>query len=425
MYAQQAASQAADPFVALGTVQLPQARAASRWVSLPLPPKARTRVGKLLLRALAPAARPGSSTGHPAAPSPVAPASAPDTLLQMHVRAVAASADAPACLTQTQQSHTLRSCFQGHALYRRDGSYSACGYDQDTADGSRRLRLWFGGGIPEGPASDNVYYAETTQGLPLLGTAPPRRLLLHDSRGALWPYNRSPGYGGDPSVIRLDNGTHWMYFSGLGIDTRNATGRNTSRPLWNQIYRAASHDDGATWTLSPPWPVVAAASGGAAGYGSGSPSVVCVNGTFFLWYYSQTEVPTRGGTYRRASPDGLHFPGPARSMDDDYGGIDIKYLGHGRGFAFTGYTTPGGVYVAFSLDGLAGPGAGAVSHIAQDPRGYLSHNPGWASGDARGWLTNTSAVALTFGVSLAPFGKAEYRTRQLAWTEVSWDEGGA
>ena len=46
-------------------------------------------------------------------------------------------------------------------------------------------------------------------------------------------------------------------------------------------------------------------------------------------------------------------------------------------------------------------------------------------GDARGWLTNTSAVALTFGVSLAPFGKAEYRTRQLAWTEVSWDEGGA
>lgn len=51
-------------------------------------------------------------------------------------------------------------------------------------------------------------------------------------------------------------------------------------------------------------------------------------------------------------------------MDDIYGGIDVKYLGHGRGFIFTGYTEPGGVYVAFSPDGLRGPGARNVSYIA-------------------------------------------------------------
>jgi hypothetical protein len=279
--------------------------------------------------------------------------------------------------------------------------------------------MWFGGGIPEGPAADNVYYIETNGSLPLVAHASPRRLVLDDPDGSLWPHNRSPGYGGDPSVIRLPNGTHWMYFSGLGVDATNATGHNTTRPLWNQVYRAASHDDGHTWQLSPPWPVVAAATGGAAGYGSGSPSVVRANNTFFLWYYSQTEDPSRGGTYLRTSPDGLHFPGPAQSMDDNYGGIDVKYLGHGRGFIFTGYTQPGGVYIAFSPDGLRGPGASNVFHIAQAPDAYLSHNPGWLAGDEQGWL-NASTAILTFGVSLAPFGQAEYRTRQMAWTQVSW-----
>jgi hypothetical protein len=75
--------------------------------------------------------------------------------------------------------------------------------------------------------------------------------------------------------------------------------------------------------------------------------------------------------------------------------------------------------VFLSSDGIAGPGLDGVTYVQQDPTAWLCHNPGWIAGDPRGWITSLSNLTLTYGVSLAPFGQAEYQTRQMAYTTVS------
>lgn len=411
-----------DPFVCLGTVELPASGASPTWVELAIPPAAQVAaVDMLLLRV-------------PCQPAALA-SGAPD--LYHHVALSAAALVYAAPLRQEAETAVgvesaasaarlqLASVFGGHALWRRYGSYSATGFVD--ADGA--LHVLFGGGIPEGPSSDNVYYFATGQPLPYTGPTP-ARLLIGDPQQTLWPFNRSPGYGGDPSVVQLSptgasNQTFAMFFSGLAVDRLNRTGRNDSRPLWNQIFRAVSHSGpGGPYVLDPPdGPVVAAATGGAAGYGSGSPSVVLLaNGTLIMWYYSQTEVPTRGGTYVRLSTDGgCSFSAP-QSMDDNYGGIDCKRWPEAQAFLCSGYDAERGVFVFTSRDGLRGPGAASVTYIQQaPPPSHLCHNPGWLAGDPRGWLRPGEAAAglqLSYGISIAPFSQTEYDTRQMGITTV-------
>jgi len=51
----------------------------------------------------------------------------------------------------------VRSQFLGTIYYDLDGRYSPTGFYDSAA---RKWRLWAGGGIPEAPACDNVWYSE-------------------------------------------------------------------------------------------------------------------------------------------------------------------------------------------------------------------------------------------------------------------------
>ncbi|MBQ9481886.1 MAG: hypothetical protein IJU84_06965, partial [Clostridia bacterium] len=130
---------------------------------------------------------------------------------------------------------TMTSEYLGSLGYGLLGAYSASGF-YDRAD--RKWKVWYGAGIPENIASDNVYYTETTD--PAKGWSKPVRLILNDPTGMLCAANKAPGYGGDPSVVKVD-GTYYMFFSGL---------EKTPSPP-NKIYLATSAD-GLNYTVYGP-----------------------------------------------------------------------------------------------------------------------------------------------------------------------------
>ena len=113
-------------------------------------------------------------------------------------------------VTLGMQSEYLGS--YGYSLY---GAYSASGF-YDTSDG--KWKIWYGAGIPENIASDNVYYMETTD--LNKGWSQPTRLILNDPTGKMTAANKAPGYGGgSPSVVYKD-GEFWMYYYTQAPDYR-------------------------------------------------------------------------------------------------------------------------------------------------------------------------------------------------------------
>lgn len=158
--------------------------------------------------------------------------------------------------TATVGNLSFDSEYLGNVKMTRWGAYSASGF-YDAVD--NKWKIWYGAGIPEGTCSDNIYYMETTD--PQKEWSAPKRLLINDPKKILVPYNQPPGYGGDPSVIKV---------SGI---------------YYNKIYLATS-TDGVNFTLFNN-AIVDCPDGGKVGYGSGSPSVVYKDGTFYLYYYSQ------------------------------------------------------------------------------------------------------------------------------------------
>lgn len=161
------------------------------------------------------------------------------------------------------------------------------GYDYAPAvmqDGSA-YRMWWCGSAPTGnPYVDHIWTADSSDALNWTRF----RVALPPSPLALVC---------DPSVVRVGT-TYFMYFTGTND---GITGTN------NQIYLAQSQD-GEIWVKYPsdqePQPIIAL-PGTISGYGIGQPSVLYLNGRFWLYYTDTTREG--GGTFLDSSADGITF----------------------------------------------------------------------------------------------------------------------
>lgn len=307
--------------------------------------------------------------------------------------------------------------FLGSTQYMMYGAYSPSGF-YDTSDG--KWKVWFGAGIPEGIASDNVYYAETTD--PRMGWSQPIRLVLDDPTNKLYSYNRSPGYGGDPGVIKVD-GTYYMYFSGLEKSAVAVGGGH-----WNKIYLATSQD-GLNFTVQKA--VVDVPNGGTLGYGAGSPSVVYKDGKFYLYFYTQTPVGKNNvqGVVRSVSSDPMNFT-EFEACVNTSGAIDVKWMPTLNLWVATDYTEGGdvnNVRVGYSTNGLSFIwGNSEEQRPAQPFYEPDIHNPGWL-GTEEGFGYET--MFLLYGTNDMDLrhvqGGAQMDSRQMEWSRVTFSSTAA
>lgn len=286
-------------------------------------------------------------------------------------------------VTLGMQSEYLGS--YGYSLY---GAYSASGF-YDTSDG--KWKIWYGAGIPENIASDNVYYMETTD--LNKGWSQPTRLILNDPTGKLTAANKAPGYGGDPSVVKVD-GTYYMFFSGL---------ENTPSPP-NKIYLATSKD-GVNFTV---YGAVVDVVKMGLGYGAGSPSVVYKDGIWYLYYYTQspsTAYPDEATGFVLKTGTTPYEFGKAVATQNTYGAADVKWMPSLGLWVCTDYTEgaeQGGyefdsVRIGFSKDGLNFSFTNEpLSRPIQDYTAKTCHNPGFI-GNEYGYGFET--MFLTYGVN--------------------------
>ncbi len=304
--------------------------------------------------------------------------------------------------------------FLGSVFHRRYGSYSASGF-YDTSTKPAVFRIWFGGGIPEKPAGDNVWYVQT----PSLDPAYLEKMDLTPVRCTVTPINlwvqQYKGVDqtwGDPSVVRIPSSGNPSGYEYVMYVSAVANGTN-----WNQIFRLTSVN-GINWTIDPQLPVVKSKTGGVAGYGSGSPSVLILDGRWWMYYYSQSE-PEGPGVYLRKSADGVRWGDAIKTSDNVTSAVDVKYIDSLREFVAVSDVEAkgGGVYTLISHDGVRWFG-GAPPYLAEDPNAYLCHNPGFIGSDrGHGW----KEMYVTYGASQEPFGPTEYYTRELEYS--SWRIG--
>ena len=209
-------------------------------------------------------------------------------------------------LVQTLDDVTYESEYYGTMVPTRYGLYSGSAM-YDSEDGL--WRWWGGGGIPEGVASDNIWYLETED--PALGWTKQQRIVINDPSQILHEYNMSPGQGGDPSVIKVD-GVFYMYFTGLPKETRDGT--------WNKVMLATS-TDGVHFDLVDQPIIDVPVSDGR--YGAGAPSVIYKDEMFYMYYFNTTE----SGGMLATSADGYTFEAPRAIRRNTAGGpADVTYV---------------------------------------------------------------------------------------------------
>ncbi len=210
----------------------------------------------------------------------------------------------------------LESKYLGTVTPTRYGAYSGTGF-YDEEDG--KWKMWFGGGIPEGISSDNVWYIESED--PRLGWSQQYRVKLNDPNRILHNFNASPGYGGDPTMIKVD-GTYYMYFSGIPREYEGIEGYG-----YNQVYLATSKD-GLNFDLREEPIVKGSPFDGHGSYGAGAPTICYVDGTYYMYYFTTTplEPDNNIGCVRRTSTDGIHFSAAEAVYTGDGGLADVKYL---------------------------------------------------------------------------------------------------
>uniref|UniRef100_UPI0032163CAA T9SS type A sorting domain-containing protein n=1 Tax=uncultured Draconibacterium sp. TaxID=1573823 RepID=UPI0032163CAA len=315
----------------------------------------------------------------------------------------------PTTTTTIDTAHTITTYYLGNILHKRYGSYSPTGFYDTSKDSSGIFRIWFGGGTTDGDSQDNVWYIESPSLDPEYlksndlqakkCTVTPGDILLNENgKATVW---------GDPSVLRFVpssdslNDNYYMWVSALADGT-----------TWNQIYRLVS-SDGINWTINPTSPVVAAEDGGVAGYGTGSPSVIYMDSTYMMWYYSQSET-AGAGAYLRMSTDGISWGTPTKT--NVFSSIDVKYLDSLD--LFVGVRSEevegAGVNTLISYDGITWVGD-QNKYISQNYSAYVCHNPGFIGTDmGYGWPDMYAA----YGASQEVFGPTEYYTRELEYS--SW-----
>ncbi|MHB8578862.1 MAG: T9SS type A sorting domain-containing protein [Ignavibacteriaceae bacterium] len=327
-----------------------------------------------------------------------------------HLYSIKLTNDTIPSSSTTFNNQTITSHFLGTVFHRRYGSYSATGFYDTGMNNPGVFKIWFGGGTPNGPAQDNVWYVQSS-------TMDPAALKDYDLNNPtrctvtptnLWVNNNGEDWDwGDPSVIRFMTSwnppscVYYMFVSAMAVGTN-----------WNQVYRVYS-TDGINWTINPTTPVVAASNGGVAGYGSGDPSVVVAKGYYWLWYYSQYES-AGPGEYLRQCTDGVSWGAPIKTNVSS--GMDVKYIDSLNEFvAVSDVGIQGaGVYSLTSTDGINWSG-GAPPYLSQDPNAYICHNPGFIGTDqGHGW----SNMYVTYGASQEAITPTEYYTRELEYS--SW-----
>ncbi len=309
----------------------------------------------------------------------------------------------------------MESEFLGSLGYGLLGSYSASGF-YDTTD--KKWKLWYGAGIPENIASDNVYYTETTD--INKGWTKPVRLILNDPTGKLCAANVAPGYGGDPGVIKVD-GVYYMYFSGL---------ENTPKPP-NKIYLATS-TDGINFTV---YGAVVDVEKMGLGYGAGSPSVIYKDGIWYLYYYTQSpskQYPNEPTGFVLKTGTTPYEFGEAVATQNTYGAADVKWMPTLNMWVCTDYTEGVGqggynfdsVRIGFSKDGLYFNFTNEpLSRPVQDYTVKTNHNPGFI-GNELGYGYET--MFLTYGVndfSLRTMDAGlQMDTRMLGYSRVTFSQ---
>ncbi len=201
-------------------------------------------------------------------------------LLRIQVIIALATLAAVLCLESSLHAQTTLSTTN----YRHSanvGSNSVYDYTP-TIMQDGKYRMWWCGAA-EGPG-DNILYAESTS---LSGpfTAPngtdPYLVVF---RGTNDGTSFDSEHTCDPSVIRV-NGTYYMYYGGLQKD---------SGPLPTEIGLAQS-SDGITWTRMNNGNAIIVPAELTTGnaYGAGQPSVIYLNGYFYVVY---TDTTGLGGT---------------------------------------------------------------------------------------------------------------------------------
>ena len=350
--------------------------------------------------------------------------------IEMRLHSIRAEAEKP---TVTREENILGmevySEYLGNVLYTKWGAYSASGF-YDSED--KKIKIWYGAGIPERDSSDNVYYIECSDLSE--GFSKPKRIVTDDSTGyklvdptgKLKSSDEQIGYGGDPSVIKV-NGTYYMYFSALenGLDDGTYT-------HWNKVYVATSTDS-KLWTVAGV--AVDCHTGGVLGYGAGGPSVVYKDGEFWLYYYTQApdyRYPDEPcGFVLKKSTDGVNF-GKGIELNTSMSALDVKYIPSLRKWVGTYYAeanqfipdAKAGVRIAFSDNGVDW----SFDHsndkmIAQNFDYPINHNPGFIGNElGQGYET----MFLMYGANDLPltvdgywFSAAQYDARQLEWSRIT------
>ena len=322
---------------------------------------------------------------------------------------------------------SVKSEYLGNMFYMY-GAYSGSGFYDKT---DKKYKVWFGACVPDEQSSDNIYYTEAVD--PEGVWSKPIRITtddktgykLIDESGKLRGSSSSVGYGGDPSVIKV-NGIYYMYFSAIEWNLNDGTYTH-----WNKIWLATS-TDGKTWNCKGA--VVDAANGGSLGYGAGGPCAVYKGGTFYLYYYSQTydsRYPDEaGGLVLKTSTDGINF-GRAISIDRRMSTLDVRYVPELMKWVGTYYSeenqfapnTKAGIRIAVSENGVDWEfDHSDNSLIAQDMSIPLNHNSGFI-GTEEGWAGTTlycmyGANDLPLAINGVGFSAAQYDSRQMEITKI-------
>lgn len=142
-------------------------------------------------------------------------------------------------------------------------------------------RMWYCAGLEGGVvAGDDIMYAESTSAAgPFFGPGGGAPIRVFEGRG-------DGSYDGqhvcDPSVIKADDGTYYMYYGAAIDDGETAIG----------VARSA---DGISWErLAPGGPIIAASHQVDRGndYGAGQPSAIFKDGLFYLIFTDTTGAGT-------------------------------------------------------------------------------------------------------------------------------------
>ena len=319
-----------------------------------------------------------------------------------------------ASITQRLNGVQYHSEYLGTMVTSLYGLYSGSGmYDEEAG----LWRWWGGGGIPEGVASDNIWYLETPD--PALGWSVQKRIIINDENGILHSATSSPGQAGDPTVIKVD-GTYYMYFTALPAGSVDGT--------WNKVYLATS-TDGYNFDLYEE-PIIDCPVSDSL-YGAGAPCVIYKDDMFYLYYFNtQTH-----GACRATSTDGYVFESETK-VNKGHAGMPaaVTYIESIEKWVFfdgmLGFSDDG-INFTYPSDGNVQGQESSMSDPAMNWSRFTDENGNWVkrsnhSGnfftDCHGMGYDTMFIAYAFEDLVDVRNGLNMDFRELEWSVISFSK---